>query len=197
MKKLFYSGLFILLVTGTSTKAQTTWSIDEMHSKITFSVNHMVIADVDGKISKYTATITTSKPDDFSDADIALTMDVNSLSTDNDMRDTHLKGADFFDAAKFPSIVFKGKGMKKVSDKMWKMTGDLTLKDVTKKIELDVVYNGMAKDPWGNTKAGFKITGKIDRFEYGMKWNNVTEAGNMMVGKEVTFMANVELVKGK
>ena len=154
MRKLFYSGIFIMLSTGTTIQAQTTWNIDESHSKISFSVKHMVIADVEGKIAKYSATITTSKPDDFSDADINLVLDANSLSTDNEMRDNHLKGTDFFDAAKFPSITFKGKGMKKVKDNMWKLTGELTIKDVTKKIELDVVYNGIVKDPWGNTKAG-------------------------------------------
>jgi len=197
MRKLFYSGIFIMLSTGTTIQAQTTWNIDESHSKISFSVKHMVIADVEGKIAKYSATITTSKPDDFSDADINLVLDANSLSTDNEMRDNHLKGTDFFDAAKFPSITFKGKGMKKVKDNMWKLTGELTIKDVTKKIELDVVYNGIVKDPWGNTKAGFKITGKIMRFDYGLKWNNVMESGSMVVSDEVMIMANIELAKGK
>jgi polyisoprenoid-binding protein YceI len=113
------------------------------------------------------------------------------------MRDNHLKGDDFFNAGKYPKMTFKGTGLKKVSGNKYTLSGELTIRDVTKPITLDVTYFGTTNDPWGNTKAGFKIKGKINRFDYNLKWNTLTEAGGAVVGEEVEIVCNLELAKSK
>ena len=156
--------LALLLLAATTLSAQTNWSVDKSHSKVGFSVTHLVITDVDGFFKEYEAKVTTNG-DDFSTANIDFAVNTGSIFTDNDGRDKHLRSDDFFNAEKYPQMVFKGKSMKKVSDNKYKLVGDLTIRDVTKQVELDVKYNGMVKDPWGNTKAGFKDTGEINRFD--------------------------------
>ena len=175
-----------------STQAQT-WQIDNSHSSVKFSVTHLVISEVEGQFKTFSGTVTSAK-EDFSDAKIDFTIDVNSINTDNEGRDKHLKSDDFFNAEKFPNMTFKGISLKKVSGKNYILEGDLTIRDVTKRVKLDVVYNGTVKDPWGNTKAGFKVTGVVDRLIYGLKWNTLAEAGPV-VGKDVTFVINLELAK--
>jgi len=183
-----------LFISFLSVNAQTKWNIDKVHSKVLFSVTHLIISEVTGEFKDFTGSIEYAK-DDFSDAKIDFTVDVNSISTDNDMRDKHLKSDDFFNAEKFPQITFKGKSLTKVNDNNYKLTGDFTIRDVTKQITLDVIYNGTIKDPYGNTKAGFKIIGQINRFDYNLKWNKLIEAGGAVVGKTVTMTINLELQK--
>ncbi|PKL89552.1 MAG: polyisoprenoid-binding protein, partial [Ignavibacteriae bacterium HGW-Ignavibacteriae-2] len=130
-------------------------------------------------------------------AKIEFTVDINSINTDNEKRDQHLKSDDFFNAEKFPKMLFKSKSLKKESGKNWKMVGDLTIRDVTKEITLDVKFNGTIKDPWGNTRAGFKLTGELDRFDYNLKWNSALETGGLVVSKEVEITANIELIQSK
>ena len=191
----FRFAIIALLISFISINAQTKWNIDKAHSKVMFSVTHLVISEVTGEFKDFTGSIESSNPD-FTDAKIDFSVDVNSISTDNDMRDKHLKSDDFFNAGKFPQITFKGKSLKKVEGNNYKLTGDFTIRDVTKQVTLDVVYNGTIKDPYGNTKAGFKIIGQIDRFDYNLKWNALIEAGgSAVVGKTVTMTINLELQK--
>lgn len=186
--------LALLLLAATTLSAQTNWSVDKSHSKVGFSVTHLVITDVDGFFKEYEAKVTTNG-DDFSTANIDFAVNTGSIFTDNDGRDKHLRSDDFFNAEKYPQMVFKGKSMKKVSDNKYKLVGDLTIRDVTKQVELEVKYNGMVKDPWGNTKAGFKVTGEINRFDYNLKWNTAIETGALVVGREVELVIDLQLVK--
>ena len=169
------------------------WAIDNSHSKIRFSVTHLVITETEGEFKKFSGKVTASK-EDFSDAQIDFTIDVNSINTDDENRDKHLKGDDFFNAEKFPTISFKGKSLQKVNGSKYLLEGDLTIRDVTKHVTFDVVYNGIVKDPWGNTKAGFKVNGTINRFDYNLKWNSLADVGPV-VSKEVNFTVNLELKK--
>ncbi len=194
MKKVFI--LVFALLASTSIKAQTNWIVDNSHSQVMFTVSHLVIAEVTGSFKKFTGNIKSSN-EDFTDAQIDFTIDVNSVNTDNEMRDNHLKGDDFFNAEKFPKMIFKGKSLKKVSGNKYQLTGDLTIRDVTKTVTFDVTYAGTVLDPWENTKAGFKIKGTINRFDYNLKWNNMTEAGGAVVGEDVEITVNLELAKSK
>jgi polyisoprenoid-binding protein YceI len=173
-----------------------TWKLDGSHSKVTFSVMHMAISEVEGEFKKFEGTFT-SDDDDFKNAIITFTIDVNSVNTDNERRDGHLKSDDFFNAEKFPTITFKGKSFKKIDSKKYILIGDLTIRDVTKEIELAVIYNGKTNDNWGNTRAGFKVAGKINRQEFKLKWNDKTGAGDAVVSDEVNFVCNIELTKPK
>jgi polyisoprenoid-binding protein YceI len=186
--------LALIFLFTSSLFAQTTWTVDKSHSKVGFSVNHLVITDVDGYFKDYDAQITT-EGDDFSKTQIDFTIKTNSIFTDNKDRDNHLRSDDFFNAEKYPDMIFKGKSMKKVGDKKYKLIGDFTIRDVTKQIALDVTYNGTVKDPWGNTKSGFKVTGEIDRFDYNLKWNKAIETGSLVVGKEVELVIDLQLIK--
>lgn len=186
--------LLTAAITGQA-NAQT-WTIDNAHSQVMFTVSHLVIAEVTGSFKAFSGNITAAKPD-FSDAAIEFNIDVNTINTDNEMRDNHLKSDDFFNVAKYPKMTFKGKGMKKISGNKYQLTGDMTIRDVTKPVTLDVTYAGTVKDPYGNTKAGFKIKGTINRLDYNLKWNTMTEAGGAVVGSDVDFTCNLELAQGK
>jgi polyisoprenoid-binding protein YceI len=182
-----------VIVTAFAANAQTTWKSENSHTNVRFSVPHLVISETEGTFKKFDGTVVSNNAD-FTDAKIDFTIDVASINTDNEMRDNHLKSDDFFNAEKFPKITFKGVSFKKVSGNKYILEGDLTIRDVTKRVKLDVVYNGTVKDPYGNTKAGFKITGVINRFDYNLKWNTMAEAG-AVVGQDVTLVVNLELVK--
>ncbi len=185
-----------LILTVSLTFAQTTWDFDKSHSKIGFSVTHLVITDVEGNFKEFEGSITTSG-DDFENAKIEFSANVASINTDNEKRDEHLRSDDFFNAEKFPQLTFKSKSFSKVDDKNYKLVGDLTIRDVTKEVELNVVYNGTVEDPWGNTKSGFSLEGEINRFDYNLKWNKTIEAGGLVVGEDVTILAKLQLVKQK
>lgn len=193
MKRFFLIPAVLLLFT-ISAAAQTTWKFDQAHTEVGFEVTHLVITDVDGKFKDYEGTVT-SKGDDFSNADVSFMVDINSIDTENEKRDAHLKSDDFFNAEKYPQMVFKSTSMKKTGKNTYKLLGDLTIRGTTKPVELAVVHNGTVKDPWGNTKAGFKITGALNRFDYGLKWNKMTEMGGAVVGKEVRLEIDVQLVQ--
>ena len=174
--------------------AQNSWSFDKAHTEIGFEVTHLVISEVEGHFGSYEGSVS-SKGDDFNGASVEFTVDVASVDTDNEKRDAHLKSDDFFNAEKFPKMTFKSTSMKKTGKNTYKLTGDLTIRDKTKRIELDVKHNGTVKDPWGNTKAGFKMSGVLNRFDYDLKWNTMTEMGGAVVGKEVRLDINVQLKK--
>jgi polyisoprenoid-binding protein YceI len=186
--------LWLLILAVSTNFAQTNWSVDKAHSKIGFSVTHMVISQVEGQFNSFDAKIVTDG-DNFENAKIDFSADVNSINTDNEKRDNHLKSDDFFNAEKFPKMTFKGKSFKKVDGKNYILVGDLTIRDVTKEVSLNVKFNGIVKDPWGNTKAGFKITGEVNRFDYGLKWNAALETGGLVAGEDVTLDINLELAK--
>ncbi len=190
------SGLLVMamVMTMLSNAQLSTWGFDVSHSNVRFAVSHMVISEVEGNFSKYEGTVKTSKAD-FSDAEISFTIDIGSIDTDDKSRDDHLKGDDFFDVAKFPNIVFISKSMKKVGDNKFKLTGDFTMLGVTREITLDAKYGGTITDPWGNIKAGFKITGTIDRTLWGLKYNSTMDTGGLMIGEEIDIVCNIELIK--
>ena len=190
MKKL---GLFTLaiLVSGLAF-SQATWTIDKAHSNIGFAVTHMVISETEGEFENFEASVI-AENDDFHDAQVQFTADVNSINTDNQKRDEHLKSDDFFSAAKYPQIKFNGKLVK--NGDQYELVGDFTMRDVTKKVKFPVTYNGSIKDPYGNTRAGFKINGLINRKDYGLKWSATMETGGLVVGEEVDLICNVEIIK--
>jgi polyisoprenoid-binding protein YceI len=183
------------LAISTSAFAQTNWKLDNSHSSVKFSVEHLKVSETEGNFKGFDGTLT-SKNVDFIDAEISFTVDVKTINTDNEMRDKHLQGDDFFNAEKFPQMKFKGTSFKKVSGNKYVLEGDLTIRDVTKKVKFDVVYRGTQKDPYGNTKAGFKATGSIKRLEYGLKWNVMTEAVSV-VADDVNIVINLEYAQAK
>jgi polyisoprenoid-binding protein YceI len=181
MKKVFSLLLVTLsLISGSFAQTAKTWNVDKMHSAVKFSVSHLVISEVDGSFKIFDGNIVATK-EDFTDAKINFTVDVNSINTDNANRDGHLKSDDFFNAEKYPNMTFVSTSFKKKSGSAYELTGDLTIRDVTKKVTFAVKYGGTTKDPYGNTKAGFKATGTINRLQYGLKWNTLTEAGLSLI----------------
>lgn len=176
------------------TAVKTKWVIDPAHTEVHFKVKHLVISTVTGSFEKFDGSLTTSE-DDFSDAEVEFSADVNSINTNAPDRDAHLKSPDFFDAANFPKLTFKSKKITKTGDDEYKLTGDITIRGTTKEITLDVTFGGTIKDPWGNTKAGFEITGKLNRKDFGLHWSAITETGGVVVADEVKLALNVELAK--
>ena len=172
----------------------TTWKIDSTHSEINFKVKHLVISTVTGHFSKFDAAIETSK-EDFSDAKINFEADINSISTKNEQRDAHLKSADFFDAEKHPRMSFVSKSVKKISDHEMQIIGNLSLRGITKEITLDVIYNGTVAGLGGTEVAGFEVRGKVNRFDFGLQWNAITEAGGVVVSNEVKIEILAEFNK--
>lgn len=190
MKKINF--LIGFLFAGSVAFAQTTWSIDNVHSKIGFSVTHMAVAETEGKFNEYEGTVV-SKSDDFNGAEVSFKAKAASIDTENERRDGHLKSPDFFDAEKFPEISFKG-NLVKVATGKYKLQGDFTMKGVTKKVEFDVT-GGQQVNTGRGIKSGFKFTGVINRQDYGLAWSNKVPTGEMVVGDEVTLNIKVELDK--
>jgi polyisoprenoid-binding protein YceI len=189
--------LFILLMGMSFTAvsfAQQTWNLDKAHSSVNFSVTHMVVSEVDGSFKDFSAEVKSEKAD-FSDLNTTFTIQVKSISTDNENRDAHLKGPDFFDAEKYPTIVFKSTSIKNISDKKYELEGDLTMRGVTKKVKWELKYNGTVKDGKGNDHAGLKATTTINRKDYGVSWNKVLDNGGLTVSDDVALSVNVELKK--
>ena len=170
-----------------------TWALDTNHSEVTFKVKHLVISSVTGKFKSFEGSVESDK-EDFTDARIQFSADVNSVDTGNEQRDGHLKSPDFFDAANHPKIHFESTSItKKGSD--FQVQGNLTIRGVTKPVELLADFGGIQKDFYGNTVAGFEITGKINRKEFGLHWSAVTETGGIVVSDDVRLSVNAEIVK--
>ncbi len=187
----------LLMMNGINPIVQSTrWTYDDTHAKIGFSISHFGISETEGKFTRFDGRVMASKAD-FSDADIEITIDVNSIDTDNEQRDEHLRSADFFDAARYPTIVFKGKTLQPVEKNKYKLRGELAMHGVTKEVTLDAIYRGTVDDPFGNTKAGFKVSGVIDRRDWGLEWNGTLAAGGLLVGNDVSLDINIELTKEK
>lgn len=170
------------------------WKIDKAHSKIKFNTKYLVISDVDGEFKSFDGTFSSAK-EDWTDLKAEVTVPVSSINTENEMRDKHLLSDDFFNAEKFPNITFKSKGIKMIGKGKYVLSGDLTLRDVTKSVEVPLVFGGTVKDPWGNLKAGFKATGTINRKDYGLKYANAAATGEAVVGDEVSFTIDLVLIK--
>jgi len=171
------------------------WTMDKAHSRLVFNVTHLMVSDVEGKIKNFDVTVSTPN-DDFTGAVVDLTADVSSINTDNDYRDKDLKGAGFFDVAKFPTLSFKSTSFTKVDSKNFKLKGNLTIHGITKPVELAVEYGGTVTDPYGRVKSGFEINGKINRQDFGLIWGGKTEAGDVMIGDDVKLHINVQMIKG-
>ncbi len=174
--------------------ATTKWTIDPTHSEIGFKVKHMMFTNVSGKFQEFEAVAET-EDEGFENTSFEFKANAGSITTGNSDRDTHLKSGDFFDVENFPELTFKSSDYKKRSNGTYVLTGDLTLRGVTKPIALDVEFHGTAVDPWGNKKAGFGLNGKINRKDWGLNWNSALEAGGVLVGEEVKLNIELQFVK--
>jgi len=176
--------------------ATTKWILDPTHSEVEFKVKHMMISTVSGKFTQFEADVQTEE-EDFTTAKVSFTIDVNSITTGNEQRDGHLKAPDFFETAKFPQIKFTATKYENVdNDGSYEVYGDLTIHGVTKNVKLDAEFGGVIKDPWGNTRAGITVSGKINRKDFGLSWHGVTETGSLIVSDEVRIHVGLEFVKG-
>jgi len=178
----------------TQTIATTKWNLDPTHSEIGFKVKHMMITNVSGSFGKFDVQVKTDG-NDFTTANIAFDADLDSISTGNTDRDNHLKSADFFDATKYPRLKFTSSELVKKDEDSYTLHGDLAIRDVVRPVKLDVEFGGIGKDPWGNEKAGFTISGKINRTDYNLNWNAALETGGVLVSEEVKLYAEVQLIK--
>jgi polyisoprenoid-binding protein YceI len=174
---------------------KTIWAIDPSHSEIGFKVKHLVVSNLRGTFGEYEASIYTTG-DDFTNAAITFSLHTASINTRNEQRDAHLKAADFFDTESFNEIRFVANGFEKLDKEgRYEMYGDLTIKGITHRIKLDVEFGGMVKDPWGNVKAVFAVTGKINRNDFGLSFNAVLETGGLLLSEDVWINCDLQLVK--
>jgi polyisoprenoid-binding protein YceI len=176
----------------------TAWQIDPVHTQVEFGVRHLMISTVRGRFSDVTGTLTV--PDgDFTRASLDVSIGVASIDTREPQRDAHLRSADFLDAETFPAITFKSRRVTADprDNRRFVLTGDLTLHGVTREVRLDVTAEGRGRDPWGGDRAGFSITGKVNRTDFGLTWNQVLEAGGVVVGDEVKISIDAEIVSAK
>lgn len=181
--------------TSTGAGVKTKWSLDPAHSEVSFKVKHMMITSVTGYLKDFDVEVD-SQGEEFDNADVKFVAKMKSLTTGNEDRDAHLRSADFFDVDKNAELVFKSTRYSRDGDDIT-LEGDLTIRGVTKPIVLDVEFGGVQKDPWGNTRAGFTVTGKLNRKEFGLNWNTALESGGVLVGDEVKINCEIELVKSQ
>jgi len=174
--------------------SKTKWDLDPSHSEVTFKVKHMMITNVSGSFTEFTVDAST-EANDFTKSEVSFTAKATSVNTNSEQRDGHLRSPEFFDSEKFPEIKFKATNYEKVSGEDYKLSGDLSIKDITKNITLDVEYGGINKDPYGNIKAGFTVSGKINRKDFGLTWNAALETGGVMLSEEVKINCEIQLVK--
>ncbi len=191
------SAVLLVAVFATASMAES-WSVDPVHSIVEFSVRHMVISKVKGRFNEFVGTV------DFdgkspAGGSVELTVQIASIDTDDTDRDTHLKGPDFFDVEKNPTMVFKSKKVVVGEEESgeFKLIGDLTIRGTTKEVTFDCEFHGVVNDPWGNTKAGFSASTVINRQDFGLKWSKTLEAGGLLLGNEVTIVLELELLKAE
>ncbi|MEY3398191.1 MAG: hypothetical protein RL220_785 [Bacteroidota bacterium] len=170
------------------------WNLDPTHAEIGFKVRHLMITNVSGAFKKFNGEVETDG-EDFTTARVKFSVETSSVDTGNEQRDGHLKSADFFDAENHPNMVFESTGMKKVDDGNYELHGNLTIRETTHPVKFDVEFGGIGKDPWGNTKAGFSLNGKIRRTDWGLNWNAPIEAGGVLVSEDVKIHAEVQFAK--
>lgn len=170
----------------------TKWTVDQSHSHIGFEVKHMMVSKVKGLFDSYTANVEAADLSDLTGANISFKFDVASINTRNEDRDNHLKSADFFNADQFPAITFESTSITKSGDD-FDVTGNLTIKDITKEVKFETAFNGKGTNPWGQAVYGFEAETKINREEFGLTWNTALETGGVLVGKDVKIKVELEL----
>ena len=191
MKRLFAA--LPLLVAGIAHADSVEWKLDLSHSSVGFSVPHLVVSSVDGRFKEATAKVNLDDAD-LTHSQVSVEINTASVDTGEQKRDEHLKGPDFFDVKKFPKLIFKSTKIAK-SGAAYKLTGDLTIRDITKSVTLDATISAPVKTPWGNQARAAKLTGKIKRSDFGLKWNKALEAGGVLVGEDVTIDVKAEVTK--
>jgi polyisoprenoid-binding protein YceI len=174
--------------------AITKWTVDPAHSDVQFKIKHLVISTITGSFKNFEGGATSDQTN-FENAEIHFSLDVSSIDTNVEMRDTHLKSADFFDAEQFPHITFQSNYFHKVKGDNYKLAGLLTLKGITKPIELDAEYGGAERGADGNIRVGFEVEGRLSRQEFGLNYMQLTDSGGMLIGEDVRLIANIQLVK--
>ena len=174
--------------------AITKWSLDPTHSEIHFKVRHLMVSWVTGSFKQFNATVET-EGDDITTAKVHFNAEIHSISTNNEQRDAHLRTGDFFDAENHPQLTFESNKLEKISDEHYKLYGTLTMRGVSKPVVLNAEYGGTAQDPWGNTRIGVSVSGKINRKDFGVSFSMVSETGSILLGEEVKINANAEFVK--
>jgi len=174
--------------------AITKWTIDPAHSEIHFKVKHLMVSWVTGNFKDFNATVET-EDDDLATSKVRFTAEVNSISTNNEQRDAHLKTGDFFDAQSHPQIIFESEKLEKIDEDTYKVHGTLTMRGTSKKIVFNIEYGGVTQDPWGLTRMGVSLSGKVNRKDFGVSFGMVTETGGVLLGDDVTISANTEFVK--
>jgi len=172
----------------------SSWNIDTTHSGVNFSIRHMVVSKVRGRFTKYSGSVQLDE-DDLTRSTVQATIEASSVDTGTAQRDEHLRSADFFDVANFPELRFESQRIEKLSEDRYRLVGDLTIRGVTRGVALDVEYGGRAKDPWGNERIGFIARGELDRKDFGLGWNQLLEAGGVLVGDRVDIELEVQAVK--
>ncbi len=173
---------------------KTKWLLDPMHSELQFKIKHLMISNVSGALKNFHAEVETEE-ENFSTAKINLVAEMDSISTNNEQRDAHLRNSDFFEVEKYPELKFRSTKVEKTGSDIFALHGELTLKGITKPVKLNVEFNGTTKDPWGGERAGFVVTGKIKRADWGVSFNSALETGGVMLGDEVKINSEIELVK--
>ena len=176
------------------TTNNSNWNLDTVHSGIDFTVRHMVVSKVRGRFAKFTGNVALDEAD-LTRSVVEATIDASSIDTGTAQRDEHLKSADFFDVEHFPQIRFRSTGIEKLGGERYRLTGELTIRDVTRPIALDVEYGGRGKDPWGNERVGFTAKGALDRKDFGLKWNQALETGGVLVSDRVELELELQAVK--
>ena len=171
------------------------WTLDPMHSEVIFKAKHLVISTVTGRFQNFEVTLTTDEDEEFNRARIAFEADVKSISTNNDQRDTHLRSADFFNVKKYPKMTFTSQVFMAIDDRTFGLMGDLTIKDVTKKVELTAEFGGVVRDSYGNLKAGFDLIGELNRKDFNLTWDALTEAGGVIVSDVIKLEMHIQLIK--
>ena len=179
--------------TASTTGSKTAWKLDPLHSTVEFSAKHLMITNVKGRITDVQGTIYTDEKN-LKNSSVEATLNAASIDTRTDQRDQHLRSADFLDVEKYPEIRFRSTGIQGTKQS-FKLTGDLTIRDVTRPITLDVEFEGETKDPWGGERAGFSASGKIDRREFGLTWNQALETGGVVIGNDIKISLEVQAVK--
>lgn len=174
--------------------ATTKWVLDPTHSELGFKIKHLMISNVSGSLKSFQAEVETYG-EDFTTAQISLSADMASISTNNDQRDAHLRNSDFFEVEKYPELEFTSTKVEKIDSDTFALFGGLTLKGVTRPVKLNVEFNGVTKDPWGGERAGFVVTGKINRSDWGVNFNGVLETGGVVLSEEVRIISEIQLVK--
>lgn len=181
-------------MTTTAAPVLTAWTIDNAHSEVGFAVKHLMISTVRGRFGTVSGQVE-FPAGDYSDARADVTIDAASIDTREEKRDAHLRSADFFDVATFPTLTFKSRRVQAVKGDTFQLVGDLTIKGITREVVLDVAVEGFQKDPWGNHKAGFTASTRVNRKDFGLTWNQALETGGLLVGDDIKIALDVQLLQ--